>query len=128
MNSAAFEGESVAGAGAEGDATARLKTSPTLWDRVAASSRFENLVKAKKRCIIPLFLLFAAYYLFLPLFTAYAPEVLARKIAGMSVAYVFGVLLIFLTWIIVAFYVKAAAAFDAQAKDIVAETSRREGE
>jgi len=128
MDSAAFEGESVAGAGAESGASARSQTSTTLWDRVAASSRFENLVKAKKRCIIPLFLFFSAYYLLLPLFTAYAPQVLARKIAGMSVAYVFGVLLIFLTWIIVAVYVKAAAAFDAQAKEIVAATRQREGE
>ena len=128
MDSAAFEGPSVAGAGAGSSAAATSQTSPTLWDRVAASNRFEKLVKAKKRCIIPLFLFFAAFYLLLPLFTACAPQVLARKIAGMSVAYLFGVLLIFLTWIIVAFYVKAAAAFDAQAKDIVAEAGRRKGE
>jgi uncharacterized membrane protein (DUF485 family) len=93
----------------------------SLWDRAAANKQFAVLMKAKKRCIIPLFLLFAAYYLLLPVFTWYAPQPLGWKFAGMSVAYIFGLSVIFLAWAIVWIYVKTAAKFDVMAKDIAAQ-------
>jgi uncharacterized membrane protein (DUF485 family) len=118
MSSKASEGGAGVGARSE------LQPSANLWDRVAGSQQFAALIKAKKRCIVPLFLLFAAYYLLLPLLTGYAPQLLAWKIADMSVAYVFGLSLIFLAWGIVWLYVKAAARFDAMARDIASQANR----
>jgi uncharacterized membrane protein (DUF485 family) len=123
MNPAASEGGSIAGAGADSGAKPSPQTAGTVWDRVAGSRQFEALIRAKKRRIIPMFLLFAVYYLLLPLFTAYAPQLLARKLSGMSVAYLFGLWLILFAWAIVWLYVKVAANFDAMAKNIVAQAS-----
>jgi uncharacterized membrane protein (DUF485 family) len=128
MNPAAFEGGSIAGAGTDSGGKSNPQTAGTVWDRVAGSRPFRTLIKAKKRCIMPLFLFFAAYYLLLPVLTAYAPQLLSWKVWGMSVAYLFGLSLIFLAWAIVWLYVKSAAGFDAMAKDIVAEAKRQEGE
>jgi uncharacterized membrane protein (DUF485 family) len=122
MNSKESGGRSVTGG-----AKPVQQTTGTVWDRVAGSRQFENLIKAKKRCIIPLFLVFAAYYLLLPLLMAYAPQLLAVKVGGMSLAYLFGLSLIFLAWAIVWLYVKVAARFDVMAKDILADVRRHEG-
>jgi uncharacterized membrane protein (DUF485 family) len=123
MNSKEFAGQSVAGGGVK----PTRQAAGTVWDRVAGSKPFEKLIKAKKWCIIPMFLFFAAYYLLLPLLMAYAPQLLAVKVGGMSVAYLFGLSLIFLAWAIVWLYVKVAARFDVMAKNIVADAQRPEG-
>lgn len=123
MNSRASDGRTVAGAGSSDG----LQTPAALWTRVAASKQFVTLVKVKKRCTVSLFLFFAAYYLLLPLFTGYAPQLLARKIAGMSLAYVFGLVLILLAWAIVWFYVKAAAKFDVTSKEIISQAEQGGG-
>jgi uncharacterized membrane protein (DUF485 family) len=122
MNSKESGGRSVAGG-----AKTCPQTAGTVWDRVAGSRQFEKLIKAKKRCIIPMFLVFAAYYLLLPFLMAYAPHLLAVKVGGMSLAYLFGLSLIFLAWAIVWLYVKVAARFDVMAKDILADVRQHEG-
>ena len=53
---------------------------------------------------------------------------MASKVAGVSVAYWFGISVILLAWVIVWLYVKAAARFDVLANDIVvgSEAARKE--
>ncbi|MGD0973223.1 MAG: DUF485 domain-containing protein [Candidatus Korobacteraceae bacterium] len=120
MTSAAIKGRTVASMAAGNG----LQTSGAVWNRIAQSSQFKHLIKAKKAFILPAFLLFAGYCLLMPLLTAYAPRVMASKAAGVSVAYGYGLSVILLAWVIVWLYVKAAARFDVLANDIVAEAKR----
>jgi uncharacterized membrane protein (DUF485 family) len=120
MDFALSKGRTVSSAAAGND----WQTSGA-WKRIAQSSQFKQLIKAKKDFILPAFLLFAGYCLLLPLFTAYAGRVMASKISGVSVAYWYGLSVILLAWVIVGLYVRAAAGFDVLAKDIVAEARRQ---
>ncbi|MGA2961634.1 MAG: DUF485 domain-containing protein [Candidatus Korobacteraceae bacterium] len=117
MNSAAYKGRAVSPA-AVGNG---LPTGGAVWNRIVESSQFRDLVKAKRDFILPAFLLFAGYCLLMPLLTAFAPQVMASKVAGVSVAYWFGISVILLAWVIVWLYVNAAARFDVLANDIVVE-------
>jgi uncharacterized membrane protein (DUF485 family) len=101
-----------------------LQTSAAGWKRIAQSSQFQHLMRTKKAFILPAFLFFAAYCLLMPLLTAYAPRAMGAKMAGVSVAYWYGLSVILLAWVVVWLYVKAAAGFDLQARDIVAEARR----
>jgi uncharacterized membrane protein (DUF485 family) len=120
MNSAAIKGRTVFSKAAGKD----LQTGATRWNRIVQSGQFKYLIRAKKAFILPAFLLFAGYCLLMPLLTAYAPRVMASKVAGVSVAYGFGLSVILLAWLIVWLYVNTAARFDVLANDIVAEAER----
>jgi uncharacterized membrane protein (DUF485 family) len=121
MDFAAIKGRTVSSMAAGNG----LQTSAAGWKRIAQSSQFKRLIKAKKAFILPAFLLFAGYCLLMPLLTAYAPRVMASKVSGISVAYWYGLSVILLAWVIVWRYVKAAAGFDVLANDIVAEARRQ---
>lgn len=121
MNFAPIKGRTVSST-ADGSG---LQTSAAGWKRIAQSSQFKRLIKAKKAFILPAFLWFAGYCLLMPLLTAFASRVMASKASGVSVAYWFGISVILLAWVIVWLYVKAAAGFDALANDIVAEARRQ---
>jgi uncharacterized membrane protein (DUF485 family) len=117
MNAAAPKGRTVVSTAAKSG----LQTSGAAWSRIARSSQFKHLIKAKRAFILPAFLLFASYCLLMPLLAAFAPQVMAVKVAGLSLAYCFGLSVILLAWVVVWLYVKAAAKFDVLAKDIVAQ-------
>ena len=101
-----------------------LQTSAAGWKRIAQSSQFKHLMRTKKAFILPAFLFFAGYCLLMPLLTAYAPRLMGAKMAGVSVAYLYGLSVIVLAWVVVWLYVNAAAGFDLLARDIVAEARR----
>jgi len=102
-----------------------LETSGAEWNRIARGSQFKRLIKAKRAFILPAFLIFAAYCLLMPLLTAFAPQVMAVKVASVSLLYCFGLSVILLAWLMVVMYVKAAARFDVLVNDIVSEAKRQ---
>ena len=92
----------------------------SVWDRVAASSQFKNLIERKKRFIVPAFVFFLVYYFLLPILVGYAPELMAKKVWGnVNLAYLFALSQFFMAWIIAGLYVRAGNDFDALSKDIV---------
>ncbi len=56
--------------------------SQTVWDRVAASQEFKDLMATKKIFIIPAFLFFLVYYFLLPVLVGYAPQFMSIKVMG----------------------------------------------
>jgi uncharacterized membrane protein (DUF485 family) len=90
------------------------------WEKLAASERFRNLLKAKKRFIIPAMIFFVVYYFALLVLIGYARPFMERRVIGpVNLAYLFALSQFFMAWIIAALYVKAAARFDRMAKDVV---------
>jgi uncharacterized membrane protein (DUF485 family) len=91
------------------------------WERLAASDRFRNLLKAKKRFIVPAMIFFIVYYFALPALIGYARPFMEKRVMGpVNLAYLFALSQFFMAWIIAWLYVRAAARFDRMAKDVIA--------
>jgi uncharacterized membrane protein (DUF485 family) len=91
-----------------------------VWDRVAESRQFRDLMATKKVFIVPAFVFFIVYYFLLPVLVGYAPRFMAQKVWGnVNIAYLFALSQFFMAWIIAALYVRAGDAFDDISKDII---------
>ncbi|MEW5977921.1 MAG: DUF485 domain-containing protein [Acidobacteriota bacterium] len=100
------------------------------WQRLAATTEFQSLLRAKMRFVVPACFVSMIYYFALPLLVGYAPELLSRKVWGvLNVAYLFALSQFFMAWLVAALYIRAANRFDRQAKLIVemAATHRNQG-
>ena len=93
--------------------------SQSIWDRIAKSKEFEDLMATKKTFIVPAFIFFLVYYFALPVLVGYAPQFMATKVIGVNLAYLFALSQFFVAWIIAGLYVRAANNFDRLAKDIL---------
>ena len=92
------------------------------WERLAASDRFRNLLKAKRRFIVPAMIFFIVYYFALPVLIGYARPFMEKRVFGpVNLAYLFALSQFFMAWIIAGLYVRAAARFDKMAADVIAE-------
>jgi uncharacterized membrane protein (DUF485 family) len=90
------------------------------WEKLASSERFRNLLKAKRRFIVPAMIFFIVYYFALPVLIGYARSFMERRVWGpVNLAYLFALSQFFMAWIIAALYVRAAARFDKMAKAVV---------
>jgi uncharacterized membrane protein (DUF485 family) len=104
------------------DAAKPDQSGQTMWDRVAASQEFKDLMATKKIFIIPAFLFFLVYYFLLPVLVGYAPQFMAIKVWGnVNLAYLFALSQFFMAWIIAGLYVKAGDDFDRISKDIIGQ-------
>jgi uncharacterized membrane protein (DUF485 family) len=92
------------------------------WERLAASERFRNLLRAKRRFIVPAMIFFIVYYFALPVLIGYARPFMEKQVLGpVNLAYLFALSQFFMAWIIAALYVRAAARFDKMAADVVSQ-------
>lgn len=90
------------------------------WEGLAASERFRNLLKAKRRFIIPAMIFFVVYYFALPALIGYARPFMETRVWGpVNLAYLFALSQFFMAWIIAALYVRAAARFDKMAAGVI---------
>lgn len=110
-------------------ATATSVSEPTesesIWDRIAESKEFRDLMAMKKVFIVPAFIFFVVYYFALPVLVGYAPQFMATKVIGqLNLAYLFALSQFFVAWLIAGLYVKAASDFDRLAKDILEKNGK----
>ena len=102
--------------------TAAEEAGNVPWETIAASSRFQELLRAKRRFIIPAMIVFMVYYFALPALVGYARRLMERRILGpVNLAYLFALSQFFMAWIIAALNVRAANRFDRRAKEISKE-------
>ena len=103
--------------------------SATVWDRIAASREFKDLMATKKTFIVPAFIFFVIYYFALPVLVGYAPHFMDIRVFGkVNLAYLFALSQFFVAWIIAGLYMKAADNFDRLAKDILDKPENRGSE
>jgi uncharacterized membrane protein (DUF485 family) len=94
--------------------------SESLWDRIAASREFKDLMATKRLFIVPAFIFFVLYYFALPVLVGYAPQFMQTRVVGkVNLAYLFALSQFFVAWLIAGLYVRAATTFDRLAKDIL---------
>jgi uncharacterized membrane protein (DUF485 family) len=106
--------------------TATEEAGTTDWEAIAASARFKELLRTKRRFIIPAMIVFILYYFALPALVGYARPLMEKRVLGpVNLAYLFALSQFFMAWIIAALYVRAANRFDRQARDIIEENPPR---
>ncbi len=89
------------------------------WEAIAASTRFKELLRAKRRFIVPAVIVFVVYYFALLMLVGFARPLMEKRVLGpVNLAYLFALSQFFMAWIIAALYVRAAAHFDRQAREI----------
>jgi uncharacterized membrane protein (DUF485 family) len=75
--------------------------------------------------IVPATIFFIAYYFALPILVGYAPEFMATPVLGpVNLAYLFALSQFFVAWFIAFLYVRAAARFDQQGRDVLDHLDR----
>lgn len=90
------------------------------WSRIAASSDFRALTRAKARFIIPASIFFIIYYFALPVLVGYCPSLMERKVIGsINLAYLFALSQFFMAWGIMWLYIRAARRWDAMEHEII---------
>ncbi|HEX8679143.1 MAG TPA: DUF485 domain-containing protein [Chthoniobacterales bacterium] len=95
------------------------------WERIAASDDFKQLLRAKRRFIVPATVFFVVYYFALPYLVGYHPQLMQRKVWGeMNLAYLFALSQFFMAWALAAFYVVVAAGWDRKARNLIQRTER----
>jgi uncharacterized membrane protein (DUF485 family) len=89
------------------------------WEKLAGSERFRDLLKAKRRFIVPAMIFFVVYYFALPVLVGYARPFMEKRVLGpVNLAYLFALSQFFMAWIIAALYVRAAARFDRMSREV----------
>jgi len=87
------------------------------WSGIAATCGFRDLLAAKRRFILPVYLFFLIYSFSLPILAGRAPRLLStRVVGGVSIGLLLEMLPFLTGWLIAWWYVKAAARFDKLAK------------
>jgi uncharacterized membrane protein (DUF485 family) len=105
--------------------TAEEEAGDVNWEAIANSTRFRELLRAKRRFIIPAMIFFVAYYFALPVLVGYARPLMERRVVGaVNIAYLFALSQFFMAWIIAWLYVRAAARFDRMSRDVLENEQR----
>ena len=98
------------------------------WDRVAAMEQFKALLRAKTAFIVPAMLFFVVYYFALPVLVGWFPELMEKRLGPVNVAYVFALSQFFMAWAVAFVYLRKAAKFDEQARQIIARLDQPKGD
>lgn len=98
------------------------------WDRVAAMEQFKALLKTKIAFIVPATLFFVVYYFALPVLVGWFPELMEKRIGPVNLAYVFALSQFFMAWTVAFVYLRKAAKFDEEARQIIARLDQPKGE
>lgn len=95
------------------------------WEKIAGSNEFKELIRAKRRFIIPATTFFVIYYFALPYLVGYHAAFMQQKVWGeMNLAYLFALSQFFMAWTLAAFYVTAATGWDRKAAALLAKFRR----
>ncbi|HET6409293.1 MAG TPA: DUF485 domain-containing protein [Chthoniobacteraceae bacterium] len=106
----------------EHEKTAAEDADPFNWNAIANDPDFAALKRAKRGFIIPATIFFLVYYMALPVLVGYWPEAMKQPVWGkMNWAYLFAFSQFFMTWIVCAFYVRAARKWDRMSADLLAK-------
>jgi uncharacterized membrane protein (DUF485 family) len=93
------------------------------YSAIVQSSEFQQLLKEKKKFIIPFTLFFLVFYFTLPIMTSYS-SVLNHSFYGhITWAWVFAFAQFIMTWALCMIYSKKAARFDRLSEEVL----KREG-
>ncbi|MFX3674981.1 MAG: DUF485 domain-containing protein [Paenisporosarcina sp.] len=96
------------------------------FQAIESSPSFRELMRKKKRFLIPSTILFLGLYILFPLIISYSDLLEASFIGDVSWSWVYALGLFVMTWILVTIYMKKAAEFDRMAESTLKEFNYKE--
>lgn len=99
----------------------RLADGTPDFQKIEDSPGFRELMRQKKRFLIPTTILFLGLYLLFNIVISYTDWLNATFIGDITWVWIFAFGLFAMTWILVTVYMKRAAKFDEMAKDTLKE-------
>jgi uncharacterized membrane protein (DUF485 family) len=91
------------------------------YSAIAKSSKFQALLRQKKRFILSLSIFFFAFYFLLPIMTSYSKVLNHSAIGPISWAWVFAFAQFIMTWALCILYSRRAAKFDQTVNEVKRE-------
>lgn len=99
-----------------------------IWETVAATDEFKQLLRKKAAFVVPATVFFIVYYFLLPVSVGYFPAFMDQKVIGpVNLAYLFALSQFFVAWGIAWLYVRKAKGFDDSAAQILKSLERQKG-
>lgn len=95
------------------------------YSRVAASPEFKQLLRVKRKFIIPITLFFLSFYFLLPILTSYTKILNTPAIGAITWAWVFAFAQFIMTWTLCIWYSKKARTFDRLSEKILKQLYER---
>ncbi|KAB2333439.1 DUF485 domain-containing protein [Bacillus mesophilum] len=89
------------------------------YDQIANSSEFKQLIKQKKKFLVPMTIFFLVFYFTLPILTSYTTILNQPAIGSITWTWVYAFAQFIMTWALCMIYVRKAAGFDQKADEIV---------
>jgi uncharacterized membrane protein (DUF485 family) len=86
---------------------------------VEKSSQFRGFLEKKRRFIIPLTIFFLIFYFTLPVLTSYTTFLNTPVFGDISWVWIFAFAQFVMVWVLCTVYVRKAASFDKEAKEII---------
>ena len=106
--------------------TAAEEAGSADWRAIATSAPFRDLLRAKRRFIVPALVISTIYYFALPVLVGWFPELMKKKIGdGANLAYLFALSQFFMAWLVAGLYVAKAGAWDRAATRLRTEADRK---
>ena len=89
------------------------------YEAIASSQEFKELLREKSRFIVVYTILYIGYAMLLPILAFYT-DILKNKVFGdITWAWIYGVSIIVMSWVVCSIYVKKSAVYDKRMKEIV---------
>ncbi|MBS4219602.1 DUF485 domain-containing protein [Bacillus sp. FJAT-49711] len=89
------------------------------FERIEKSASFQELLKAKRKFLVPSIILFIGLYLLFPILISYTDFMDRPAIGDISWAWLYAFFLFVLTWTLATLYMRKAAIFDRLAEDVL---------
>jgi uncharacterized membrane protein (DUF485 family) len=93
------------------------------YSAIIRSTRFRELMAAKKKFIVPLCIFYFAFYFALPIMTSYSKVLNTPAFGPITWAWVFAFAQFIMTWSLCGLYTKKAGSFDKIVEEIVEENN-----
>jgi uncharacterized membrane protein (DUF485 family) len=106
------------------DKNSSTSISQSTYSEVAKSHEFKQLLKAKRKFILPMSLFFFCFYIALPLMTSYSKALNTKEIGEVTWAWMFAFAQFVMTWSLCMIYSKRAESFDKMAEGVLEKLNK----
>lgn len=101
------------------------ESASTNYTEIVQSQSFQELLRKKRKFIVPLSIFFMVFYFSLPVLTSYSTVLNSNAFGAISWAWVLAFAQFIMTWTLCVLYSKKAATFDILVEKIVKEAKGR---
>jgi len=97
------------------------------YEKIVSSPEYKEMLRRKKRFILPMTIFFLAFYFMLPIMTSYSTVLNTPVFGDITWAWVFATAQFIVTWVLCVMYVKKSNSFDKDSDEIIKMIERDGG-